>query len=295
MKKRVRSLERRNSRYGRLFVLPWEIGIALFFLYPLSQSILYSFSDVSWMDGNLRVAFSGLTHYRHLLLVDGNYTYFLQEEIRSFCLSLPLIVILSLIFALILNMNFPGRMLARGIFFLPVIIASDVLVTMLFANGNAGPDNASVYTSSIIDLDMVLRNLGLSERLISLFSGAIGSIFDLIWKCGVQTVLFIAGLQTIPDVLYEVSRVEGTNKWEEFWFITFPMLSSTIVLVMVYTMISLVTDKNNMMMASPFTLMTNNQIYDESSARLWLYFAIVGVLMMAVMACYNKFLAKRWE
>lgn len=295
MKKQRLNLQRRNSLYGRLFVLPWEIGIILFFIYPLSQSILYSFSDVLWVDGNLQVVFNGLKHYRHLLLVDSNYTYFLQEELREFCVSLPLIVILSLIFGLILNMRFPGRMLARGVFFLPVIIASDVLLNLLFSNGNAGPENATVYTSSIIDLDMVLRNLGLSEKLISLFSDAIGSIFDLIWKCGVQTVLFIAGLQTIPDALYEVSRVEGANKWEEFWFITFPMLNSTVVLVMVYTMISLVTDKNNMMMTSPFTLMTNNQIYDESSARLWLYFAIVGVLMAIVMFCYNRFLTKRWE
>ena len=295
MKKRSSSLEKRNSRYGRLFVLPWEIGLVLFFLYPLSQSILYSFSHVSWEDGKLQTVFAGLTHYKNLLLVDGNYTYFLTNEIRSFCVSLPLIVILSLIFALILNMNFPGRMLARSIFFLPVIVASDGVIKMLFANGNAGPDSASVYTSNLIDRDMVLRNFGMSEKLVSLFSDTIGSIFDLIWKCGIQTVLFIAGLQTIPDAMYEVSRVEGANKWEEFWFITFPMLSSTVVLVMVYTMISLVTDKNSIMMTTPFTLMTSNQIYDESSARLWLYFSIVGVLMMVVMFLYNRFLARRWE
>ena len=206
MKRRSRSLERRNSRYGRLFVLPWEIGLALFFLYPLTQSVLWSFSDVAWKDGELQVIFAGLKHYRNILFVDGNYTYFLTDEIRSFCLSLPLIVILSLIFALILNMKLPGRMIARGIFFLPVIIASDVVIKMLFANGNAGPDSATVYTSDLIDLDLVLRDLGMPEKIVSLFSGVIGNIFDLIWKCGIQTVLFIAGLQTIPDALYEVAR-----------------------------------------------------------------------------------------
>lgn len=295
MKRRSRSLERRNSRYGRLFVLPWEIGLALFFLYPLTQSVLWSFSDVAWKDGELQVIFAGLKHYRNILFVDGNYTYFLTDEIRSFCLSLPLIVILSLIFALILNMKLPGRMIARGIFFLPVIIASDVVIKMLFANGNAGPDSATVYTSDLIDLDLVLRDLGMPEKIVSLFSGVIGNIFDLIWKCGIQTVLFIAGLQTIPDALYEVSRVEGANRWEEFWFITFPMLSSTVVLVTVYTMIALVTDKNSIMMTTPFTLMTGHQIYDESSARLWLYFAIVGALMAAVMFFYDRLLTKRWE
>lgn len=294
MKNRHLGIARRNSMYGRLFVLPWVIGLILFFLYPLFQSILYSFSDVVWSASALKTTFAGLKHYRNLLLVDGNYTYFLIDEIRSFAISLPLIIILSLIFALVLNMKFPGRMIARGIFFLPVIIASDVVLKMLFANGAAGPDEVTSYTANAINIDAVLRNLGISEKLIELFSDALGNIFDLIWKCGVQTVLFIAGLQTIPDSLYEVSRVEGANKWEEFWFITFPMLSNTVVLVMVYTMIDLVTDKNNYMMGAPFTLMMQNQIYDESSARLWLYFLIVGGIMLVITFLYNRLVAKKW-
>ena len=146
-----------------------------------------------------------------------------------------------------------------------------------------------------LDLDAVLRSLEIPEKLIVLFSEIMENIFDLVWSCGVQTVLFIAGLQTIPDALYEVSRVEGSNKWEEFWFINFPMLNNTFVLVIVYTMIGIVTDKNNTMMKMPFQLMTQSQIYDESSARLWLYFAIVGALMSVVMFAYKRLLARRWE
>ena len=60
-------------------------------------------------------------------------------------------------------------------------------------------------------------------------------------------------------------------------------------------MIGIVTDKNNTMMKMPFQLMTQSQIYDESSARLWLYFAIVGALMSVVMFAYKRLLARRWE
>ena len=61
----------------------------------------------------------------------------------------------------------------------------------------------------------------------------IEEIFDLVWGCGVQTILFIAGLQSVPEHLYEVSRVEGSTGWEDFWFITLPMLSNILILVIV--------------------------------------------------------------
>ena len=162
MKQKNRGLARRNSRYGRLFVLPWELGIILFFLVPLFQSVIYSFSNVSFVGDQLQVVFAGLKHYRQLLITDGTYTYFLIESVRDFCSSLPIIVILSLIFSLILNMKFPGRMLARAVFFLPVIIASGAIMELVFIGGS-GPEGTSSYTSNILDLDAVLRSLEIPE------------------------------------------------------------------------------------------------------------------------------------
>ena len=77
----------------------------------------------------------------------------------------------------------------------------------------------------------------------------------MIWNCGVQTVLFISGMQTIPPLLYEVSKVEGATKWEEFWFITFPMLSRVMVLVSVFTMVELMTAQSNSVMMQAYTFM----------------------------------------
>ena len=145
----------------------------------------------------------------------------------------------------------------------------------------------------MIDFDAILGNLGLPEEINELISGYIGDIFNLLWSCGIQIVLFIAGLQTIPDQLYEVSRVEGASKWEEFWYITVPMLGPTILLVMVYTMIDLFTQNKGVMKMS-FDLM-KNAVYGESSAMMWMYFLVVGALMSIVLALYNFFCLRKWS
>ena len=109
-----------------------------------------------------------------------------------------------------------------------------------------------------------------------------------------QTVLFIAGLQSIPATLYEASKVEGATKWEEFWFITFPSLGSVTLLVSVYTMVDAFTNTRNTVIDKAYT-MINSGNYDETSAMLWVYFAVVGVVMGAVLFLYNRFLLKRWQ
>ena len=292
MKRENDGLRRRNSRYGRLFVLPWEIGLVLFFLVPLCQSVLYSFSDVAFSGDRLEVAFVGLKHYVQLLTTDGTYTYFLIESVRSLCTSLPIIVILSLIFALILNQQFPGRMLARAVFFLPVIIASGAVMELVFAGGS-GPEGTTTYTSNILDLDAVLRNLELPEKLISLFSAVMEDIFDLIWSCGVQILLFVAGLQTIPEQLYEAGRVEGITPWEQFWYITFPMMRQIVILVVFYTMVDLFPEKGSLVAGALGELQVME--YSRGSAMLWPYFAAVGLLIGLIMLIFHRFCLRKWD
>ena len=122
----------------------------------------------------------------------------------------------------------------------------------------------------------------------------INSIFDLIWSSGIQIVLFIAGLQAIPASLYEASRVEGATKWEEFWFITFPMLSQVTLLVALFTMVEQLTSSRNALVSQLFQLMKAG-LYDETSAVLWAYFVIVGAVMGLVLGLYNRILIKRWS
>lgn len=295
--RKKKGVEALKSRYGMLFVLPWVIGLILFFIVPLLSSIFYSFCKVNIVSGGVDTTFVGLEHYKYAINSDPYYLDNLKNAISSFTVQVPIILALSLILAIILNQKFHGRMIARAIFFLPVIIATGVIISYLvkagMVLGDTSGDAAAAY-SSMINFDAILANLGLPEEINELISGYISSVFNLLWSCGVQIILFISGLQSIPDQLYEVARVEGCSKWEEFWYITFPMLGNNILLVMVYTMIELIT-ANKYVMASAYDLMSTQTVYDRSSAMLWMYFIIVGAIMALVLAVYNQFCLKKWS
>ncbi len=302
-KKKSKGVEALKSKYGRMFVLPWEIGLILFFIIPLITSIIYSFSTVTLSATGVERSWVGLKWYDQILNKDPDYLNDLFDAIKNFAISLPIIMALSLILAIILNQPFRGRIVARAIFFLPVIIATGVVIEImtseltgisLFTAGSAeAAENSAASGGTMIDFNEILGNLGLPEELMTVLAGYIGDIFNLLWQCGIQIVLFIAGLQTIPDQLYEVSKVEGASKWEEFWFITIPMLGQTILLVMVYTMIDILTRKEGLM-AKAFSLMADIT-YDLSSAMVWFYFLIVAVIMSVVIFAYNKLCIKRWS
>jgi ABC-type sugar transport system permease subunit len=102
-------------------------------------------------------------------------------------------------------------------------------------------------------------------------------------------------MQSIPDSLYEVSKVEGATKWEEFWFITLPMLARTLILVIIFTMVEIITDKTNSVMELAYNFMTNISNYGVASAMLWSYFVVVGAIMAIIMVLYSAIFLKRWD
>ena len=136
--------------------------------------------------------------------------------------------------------------------------------------------------------------LDLPDKIAEYTQKIISNIFDLLWSCGIQTVLFIAGLQSIPRTLYEASKVEGASKWEEFWFITFPSLGSVTLLVAVFTMVDQFTNSRNQVVYQAYQ-MINSANYDETSAMLWIYFVCAGAIMGIILFAYNRFLLKRWS
>lgn len=302
-KKKTAGFEVLKRRYGLAFVSPWIFGVIVFVLMPLCDSFRHSFSMVSMGDDGLEASFAGLKHYKYLLTEDPWYTDFLTASLSGIFTSLPIIVALSLIFAIILNQQFRGRMLMRAVFFLPVIFACQVVMSVM--NGDSTHASMSATLNSVtngsnsaymnaIDFTAILSRLNLPTELNNLFENYLSNTFNLVWSCGVQTLLFIAGLQTIPSQLYEVGRVEGATAWESFWYITVPMLSNVILLVIFYTMIELFITKS-MVVNEALNLMMYKSIYDESAARLWLYFGVVGVVMAAVFLLYRLLVQKRFE
>ncbi len=295
--KKCRGIESIKSKYGMLFVAPWTIGFIVFFLVPVFQSILYSFCDITLNTDGVSLEFVSVENYKYFLFEDPNFTKNLTADLSSLLYSLPIILLLSVVLALLLNQKMRGRLFFRALYFMPVIIASGVVIQMLFKTTDEDLISAGVNSAlsdSMFSVEDVISWLNLPDKIASYVKIVINNIFDLLWNCGVQTVLFIAGLQSIPKSLYEASNVEGASKWEEFWFITFPMLGNVTLLVMLYTMVDLFTNSRRSIIELATNKM-NSGVYDTTSTMLWIYFVIISLIMSLVLFIYNKTLIKRWQ
>lgn len=286
-----------KARYGWICISPWILGLLLFFLLPICQSIYYSFCDVSLKAGSVDQSFIRLKNYKYIFMQNADYMDNILDSIIQFLYSFPVIIIISLILALILNQKFKGRIFFRAMYFLPVIIASGAVLSTILSNTAAGISHMKQDESiamSMFDVSDIINSFGLPQKMSTYFVAVMDGITGLIWNCGVQIILFIAGMQSIPPLLYEVSKVEGATKWEEFWFITIPSLSDVFVLVSVFTMVELMTAQDNKVMQMAYNFM-RSQYYGESSAMIWSYFVVIGVIMGIMLLLYNKFCLKRWD
>ncbi len=295
--KKNRGIEELKSRYGIMFISPWIIGIIIFFLIPIIQSIVYSFSSVTLTAGAVNTNFIGLENFNLILNKDPYYLNYLSESIISFLYSLPIILMLSLVLAMMLNQKFRGRIFFRALYFLPVIIATGQVIKLIFQTTGDDLTEAGVsssFSSNMLTVEDLTTSFNMDVKVAEYISTIIGKIFDLIWNCGIQTVLFLSGLQSVPRALYEASKVEGATKWEEFWFITFPMLSRVTLLVAIFTMVELIVNERATMVEAIYGKMTGGA-FGEASAMAWFYFLIAGAIMGVVIFLYNRFLMKRWE
>lgn len=295
--KKGRGIEELKSRYGLMFVLPWIIGLIIFFFIPIVQSFIYSFSSVSVGSSGVETTWIGIENYIEVLKRDPNYTKLLTDSLVELAYSLPIILVLSLILAMMLNQKFRGRLFFRALYFLPVIIATGYVMNLIFSTTDESLTDMGTsagMSSGLITVEDLTGALNFSNEIAKFVSSAINNIFNLIWSCGIQIVLFLSGLQSIPPTLYEASKVEGATKWEEFWFITFPMLSRITLLVGVFTMVELFINQRNPLIEQVYLKIYGTQ-YDVSSAMIWFYFLVVAAVMGIVMFLFTKFVVKRYE
>ncbi len=286
-----------KARYGMICVSPWILGLILFFILPIVQSVIYAFSNVSLDSNGMKMSFIGLKNFRYILIENPDYMDYMLQAVLKFSYSFPIILVISLILALILNQKFTGRIFFRALYFLPVIIASGAVLGTILASQTGGVSSIESDESislSMLDTVDLINAFGLPAQISECAVSIINGITGLIWNCGIQIVLFISGLQTIPPLLYEVSKVEGATKWEEFWFITFPMLSRIIVLVSVFTMVEEMTSQSNLIMKQAYKFM-QSQFYGESSAMLWFYFVVIGIIMGLALSLYYRFCMRKWS
>jgi len=276
--KQPRLLKRRKALYGVLFLSPWILGVIPFFILPLFSTIFYSLGNINLTTGG--VTLNGIAHYVRLFTGDPDFVRELAASFRTMLLEVPLILVFGLFFAMILNQKFRGRMLARAILFLPVIVTSGVVIYILQNDSNAASimnSNGSFIQMTAVS-DMLTRT-GLSTGVVSVITDMMSRIFDMIWKCGVQSLLFLGALQSVSPSFYEAASVEGASAWEKFWKITFPSITPILLIGIVYTIIDSFTYYGNNIMLKSIGPALKNLQYSYAAAMSIVYSALVMVLL----------------
>lgn len=276
--RKQRTLRAQNALEGYLFLLPWLIGLLAFTLFPFLYSILLSFSDVQMAPTGIKTRFVGVQWYIEAFTLDTTFVLSLLDTLKFVLLSTPMIVVVALLLALLLNGEFRGRSFFRGVFFFPVVIISGPVIQELLSTRAAAviqPENYLIYE--------------FIESLPTVFSAPLLYIFDsivlIMWFSGVQVVLFLAGLQKIGRPLREAASIDGASAWQMFWKIYLPFLRPLILLNAVYTLVQLSAFSSNAVNQEVVNKMTLvGKTYGYSSALAWIYFlimlAVLGVAFL---------------
>lgn len=285
------SFERQKKIGGFLFTLPFVIGFFLFFLYPLIQAAIMSFHELVLTSTTFELQPRGWENYRYALQVHPEFTRTFVEVIVQLLTRLPLIIAFSFFAATILNQRFRGRALVRALFFLPVIMSAGIVMRLEMSDYSVIMLQAS--RSGAIFGGNALRNLFSGSAympawLLDYVVDAAESLPVVIRSSGVQILIFLAGLQSIPREIYEAASVEGATPWERFWLITFPMLSPLILTNVVYTVVDSLTAMNNELVILIRETMLRGAGYGASMAMAMIYFAAVAVILIVVFRLISR-------
>lgn len=225
------------------FLIPWLIGIIVFFLPPLIDTLYSAFFSFS-LDRNTGMVWVGFGNFKTLFNPVEPILSIFVSSLLEVLYTIPISLIFSLFIALILNSKFRGRGIVRTIFFLPIVLGLNVINIVLENNPVRGLlDNevssggTSLGVLSVSSLLGFIYDSGIPEVIINPIVSSINSIFSIVTFTGVQILLFLAALQSIDKTLYEVAAIEGCNKYESFWKITLPMVLPAMKIVIVYTII----------------------------------------------------------
>ncbi len=287
------SLTARQAWAGRLFCFPFYIGFCVFFLGQLVQSLSYCFQSVVTdpVQGFI-TEWIGTANFHEIFRVNANYGTGLVTALTQLAWKVPVIIVASLFIAVILKSKFVGRTFVRGVCFLPVVLATGIVMDII----SADTVSASVMSGNMVasgsimssdGLKDVLVNLGLGDKITDFINMIYSNMFSVLWDSGVQMIIFLAGLQSIPPSLYEASAIEGATGWEDFWKITIPMIGPMIMLNIFYTIIETSMSTNNGVMSMVVTEYRNLRL-NISAAMGWTYFAIIAVVLAIIAFLFRK-------
>ncbi|MDR2480499.1 MAG: sugar ABC transporter permease [Treponema sp.] len=196
-----------------LFLLPWIIGMVVFFAYPFLHSLILSFTNSMLRMGKL----TGFENFVRMFTRDENFVKSLQVTSRYALLGIPLKLIFALLLALLLK---KGATFYRTAYYVPSLIGSSIAVAVMWKQ---------LFSKEGI-ISQVGSLLGVEPRAwLGDPAYALNILIILaVWQFGSSMVIFIAGLKNIPAELYEAATIDGAGPLRSFRHITLPMLSSVI-------------------------------------------------------------------
>ena len=232
--------------WGTIFILPWVIGVSLFFIPPFIRSVWWSFNEVIPGKEGFVTKFNGIRNYVYIFqeytLYGTNFRVEFVNFIRNVLIDLPIIIIFSIFIAVLLNTKFKGHTFVKAVFFIPVIYNMSVINATLSQGFGQHLEAGTFLGFSITDsLSNFLYEIGIGVGFIEVVINAVERIFTIVNYSGIQILIFVAALQSIPKHLYEAAKVEGASAYESFWKITIPMVTPVIITAAIYTIIDIFT------------------------------------------------------
>jgi len=211
------TLRRRRILWGLLFVSPWLIGTLGLVLYPMALSLYYSFTNYDIVGPS---QFVGFSNYQ-LLLNDPEFRQALGNTFYLVVVMVPLSLLASLAYALLLNLPVYGQRTFRTVLYLPQMVptVASAILWIWVLNPKFGLVNTVLGWFHILG-PLWLSSITWSKPAIVLMN---------IWGIGGAAIIFLAGLQGISPALVDAARVDGANLWHRFRHVTLPALSPLIL------------------------------------------------------------------
>lgn len=294
--------EQRHGMQGYLFLIPWLVGVVLFFSYAVVQTAVYSFQSVE--KATLTFSWTGFANFMYAFNGDAEFPRLLVESVLTMLSTLATVLVFSFFVALLLHKRFRGDFIIKSIFFLTVILSSDVFLRMQsdtsgLTNAQMGAvvaDGGGFFAAmDSFDLGQYFTAFGIDPAFFEFINSAIQELSEIMVKSGIPIFIFLAGLYSIPSSMYEAANVEGANAWVSFWKITLPLTTPVLLVNVVYIIVD---------SFSSYLNPTLNYIYDQgiqkfnigyASALSWIYFLIVGLFLALVVWLVGRKVYNREE
>lgn len=291
-KRRYHKLITETDKTGWLFVLPFVIGFIWLFFKPLLESLTYTFNMITVDSNGLVLEPVKFKWWHYMFTTDIGFIKQLAKMASEMAVQILVIMFVSIFLAVLLTDKFHGRLLFRTCLFLPMIFGAAPILSAFNFMGGSGEmsegTNAFVTMSGEMTgfINEIISSFGVLTPVIERFTQYAGTLFNLLWSTSLQIVIFIIGLQAIPAHLYEVAKMEGATKWETFWKITFPLLTPSMLLCLIYSVIDYFNNSTNPIVVLIEDYMISNVGY--ACTMSWAYALMNFIVVLLINAVLSR-------